>query len=487
MRFNRIFGLLLTLTVSGCGGGQPAAPAGGQAPKPDAPPPQAPSPQASSAQASSPPRAKAVHPFPDFGFLPPPAGPGKYTGPVFKLSQDYPKTKPGAQPPFMKTDFKADWQGYMSQVRDYCFEGNTDHPDLEDDFRAENNTVRRWYHMPFQHWGPSGREGVHGMTKEAEVKPQALAVSQTFDGQTYALGLYNDLAGYTIGQVWNADDPAAAFAGTSFPEGATVCKVLFVDVPPAQVPSLANPLQWNAYITTSYQTQTRHLAPVSLIQMDIMVRDSRSPTEWVMGTFQYNGQLKNAKLWNNLVPVGLMWGNDPTITDNAYTNPLPAKTRINPALKETVINATADLPPTHLGWNGRLNGPVDNPVSSCISCHMTAEYPEVSPLNPSFDPSLNSKPGDAVWMRWFTNLKGGTPFDATDPVDPARKPGSTDFSLQLAMTLQYFADWQLQDGEFAEDYAAKPVSFGTGQAPTHFVKRHAKPIVRDVPAPPAKP
>jgi hypothetical protein len=90
-------------------------------------------------------------------------------------------------------------------------------------------------------------------------------------------------------------------------------------------------------------------------------------------------------------------------------------------------------------------------------------------------------------MRWFINLKGGTPFDATDPVDPARKPGSTDFSLQLAMTLQYFADWQLQDGEFAEDYAAKPVSFGTGQAPTHFVKRHAKPIVRDVPAPPAKP
>jgi len=47
MRFNRIFGLLLTLTVSGCGGGQPAPPAGGQAPKPDAPPPQAPSPQAS--------------------------------------------------------------------------------------------------------------------------------------------------------------------------------------------------------------------------------------------------------------------------------------------------------------------------------------------------------------------------------------------------------------------------------------------------------
>ena len=55
------------------------------------------------------------------------------------------------------------------------------------------------------------------------------------------------------------------------------------------------------------------------------------------------------------------------------------------------------------------------------------------------------------------------------------------------MTLQNFADWQLQGGEFAEDYAPKPVSFGTAQAPARFVKRHAAPIVRDVPAPTSKP
>ena len=145
----------------------------------------------------------------------------------------------------------------MSQVRDYCFEGNVDHATFDEDFRAENNTVRRWYHMPFQHWGPSGREGVHGLTKEAEVQKQQLAVSQTYTGgQTYALGLYNDLAGYTIGQVWDDDDPVAKFSGVTFPFGATVCKVLFVDVPPDQVPSLANPLQWNAYTTTTYQTET---------------------------------------------------------------------------------------------------------------------------------------------------------------------------------------------------------------------------------------
>ena len=61
--------------------------------------------------------------------------------------------------------------------------------------------------------------------------------------------------------------------------------------------------------------------------------------------------------WDNLVPLGLQWGNDPDITDND-SNPQPVSTRINPQIKELVINSDAkELPPTHLGWNGRLNGP----------------------------------------------------------------------------------------------------------------------------------
>jgi hypothetical protein len=36
----------------------------------------------------------------------------------------------------------------------------------------------------------------------------------------------------------------------------------------------------------------------------------------------------------------------------------------------------------HLGWLGRLNGPVDNPQSACLSCHGTAQSPVVSPMVP---------------------------------------------------------------------------------------------------------
>ena len=328
-RFTHLWvGFLFAIGAAGCGGGQPAPPA-----EPTAKP---------AAQSAAPPRARVVRPFPDFGFLPPPHGPSKYSGPVFKLSQDYPKTKPDGLPPFMQTDFRTDWRGYMSQVRDYCFEGNVNHATFDEDFRAENNTSAA---------GTTCRSSTGG-----RAVARAFTDDQGSGGPEAATGGLADLhrrrrptrwavqrlAGYTIGQVWDDDDPVAKFSGVTFPFSATVCKVLFVDVPPDQVPSLANPLQWNAYTTTTYQTQGRHMTKVSLIQMDIMVRDSRSPTLWVMGTFQYNGQLNNPKRWNNLVPVGLMFGNDPTITDSAYSNPSVAKTMINPALKETIINPTAD-------------------------------------------------------------------------------------------------------------------------------------------------
>ena len=96
-------------------------------------------------------------------------------------------------------------------------------------------------------------------------------------------------------------------------------------------------------------------------------------------------------------------------------------------------------------------------------------------MSPTFDPSLNAKPGDAVWMRWFSNLAGGTPFDATDPVDPSRKPGSTDFSLQLAATLQNFSTWQLQDGEFATGLCRPTgvIRYGSGAGTVRQAPRRA--------------
>ena len=119
-----------------------------------------------------------------------------------------------------------------------------------------------------------------------------------------------------------------------------------------------------------------------------------------------------------------------------FTNPIPGVTKINLNLKETIINPDKnELPPTHLGWNGRLNGPADNYLSSCMSCHMTAEAPQKSPNSPLFQEPQKVPPiGSKEWMRWFQNLKCATPFDSD--------AYSTDFSLQLAASLQNFSIWK---------------------------------------------
>ncbi len=384
--------------------------------------------------------------FPDFGYQPP----SSYTGPIFKLSQNYPQKLPsGPLPAFFKllpsplsNDFEA-WRPYAEAVKQYCLEGN-----VENDWYVQKNTVRHWYHAPWQHYGPLGREGIHGLTKEAQIQSKQLAPTQTTTGQTFAVGIYNDIGGYTFGQVWKNPqdpDPSVTSRPNSFHDGTVVCKPLFADVDLSQVPFLVNPVLWQAYVTDSFDSANREIKPVALIQMDFAVRDSRIPgTGWIFGTFQYNGAVTGKPGWDNLVPVGVMWGNDPEDTGDSYTNKQPTVTKINPDLKETAINAKPELPPTHLGWNGRLDGPVDNPVSACMSCHMTAESPQLSPMNPTFQAPDKVPPvGSKEWMRWFQNEMAGTPFDA------AAK--STDFSLQLAAGIADFYDWKCnQGGVFAD-------------------------------------
>ena len=377
--------------------------------------------------------------FPDYGYQ----APSSYKGPTFTLSQNYPKALPNSVPPaFFKllpspltNDFEK-WRPYAEAVKNYCLEGNVD-----TDWYVEKNKVRAWFHAPWQHYGPLGREGIHGLTKEAQIQSKQLAATQTTTGQTYAVGIYNDIGGYTFGQVWKDPqnpDPTYTNQPNSFHDGTVVCKPLFADIDLKQVPFLVNPVLWQAYITNTFNSSDRSVKQVALIQMDFAVRDSRIPgTGWIFGTFQYNGAKTGKPGWDNLVPVGVMWGNDPENNQDTYTNKQPTVTKINPDLKQTAINSKPELPPTHLGWNGRLDGPVDNPVSACMSCHMTAESPQLSPLNPSFQ--ANPPPvGSKEWMRWFQNEMAGHPFD-TGAL-------STDYSLQLADGIANFYDWKCNQG-----------------------------------------
>jgi hypothetical protein len=398
---------------------------------------------------AAPPPASAPHllsKFPDFGYL---TGPGSYVGRTFRLSQDFPAAKPALDPAVAKIlaiDFTKDWRAYSEAIKAYALEGNVHGGAVGDDFYLEDNKVRSWYHVPWQHSGPGGREGIHGLTAEATAGKQQLAQSQKDIWQAFAVGFYNAPGGWAIGQVWA--DPAnprpELLARGGFPVGTVVAKLLFTDAPVAQVPYLTNPIEWNGYVfSTPYMVGVsngpppeRRLQTLRLIQMDVMVRDDRAKASggWVFATYVYNGAMNRVPLWNNLVPVGLSWGNDPKVVSMAAGNPQPTKTIINPDLKQTRINPNAaELPPQHLGFGMRLSGPVDNHQSACQSCHMTAEFPQISSIVPVGSTDSRGQPncpGNAGWMRWFQNVPLGQAFDG--------QALNTDDSLQMSASYSNF-------------------------------------------------
>lgn len=352
-------------------------------------------------------------PFPD-AHEQPTAG---WCGPVFKLSQSYPATRPQALPlPWAGIRFDVEPERYMRAVLDYAFEGND-----EVDWVVQKNPVRRWYHAPWMHWGEAGREFIHGLTRERHSRRQELSDRQMAEAHNWAVSVYNEIGGFTLGRVW-ADPSAPNPAAAHFAEGAVAIKLLFTDASPNDVPYLKDAPEWQAYV--SPDSTPRALTLLRLLQVDFAVRDPRADftTGWVFGTFQYDKDAGATSPWRRLTPVALTWGNDP----EAFASP-------GGALQESWVNPAAPIVryrrsmKREMGWGGRANGPVDNEKSSCLSCHATALYPATVPLTP-----------DAAALEedrrlWFQNLQ------SAQSLDPDAQP--LDYSLQLSAGLANFYSW----------------------------------------------
>ena len=201
------------------------------------------------------------------------------------------------------------------------------------------------------------------------------------------------------------------------------------------------------------------------MQVDIVVKDTQSApqTGWVFTTLVYDRNTRPGSrgVWDQMVPLGAQWGNDPRVDSAA--NP-------GAALSESWINPNAPLFATEtLGWGGRLAGPNDHGAndisvvaggqrsllrragnSSCLGCHGTSQW---NPANPakgmsSFlmplllpdpagapnagTPYLNSPaPGSSEWLRWFQNRPGDVPMDT----------GSVAGDYDLALTFRVLPAW----------------------------------------------
>jgi hypothetical protein len=310
----------------------------------------------------------------------------------------------------------------------YALEGN-----VESDWDGASNRVRPWFHVPWMHFGARGRDFARGMTRE-RTTPRAqpgrdgeLGPLQKSCFQNWAVSLFNAPAGYQIGQVWRDPDNPDVFSAV-LPEGSVAIKLLFTAANETEVPYIKGALEWDGSVheiplgdADCRSEATRKVQRLRLLQMDLAVKDRRAPvTGWVFATMAYDGNAIGATWVDRMVPVGAQWGNDPALASGEVP-------------RESWINKSINTP-QHLGYQGRLNGPVDNPRSACMSCHATAQVPARSAMTP---PSNATK---AEIARWFRNLPGEVAFDS--------RAISTDYSLQVAMGIQNFMLWKSQSGGF---------------------------------------
>lgn len=398
--------------------------------------------------------------------------PAGYKGRVFKLSQDYPNELPPIEDyPWLKIAFKnggpVDPQAYLQALLDYGLQGN-----VEVDFYVQDNKTRKWYGMPWMDWntevaadwpGTDGREFVHGLTHEFDSEGNTFAAAQPEFVDTWAQAYVNDRYAFGVGQVFcdpDNPDPGALNPDKTglndMPNGAYVIKLLFSTVNETELPTVKGAFEWDADIFLNKSPRYRNEGPLSryerkigkvrLIQIDLQVRDERSTTGWLLGTYGYDGNAKGATPWQRMVPLGLQWGNNPTVTfaetcagaDGPCSYDKLTEQWIN--LQAVKDLATPPLSFDHLGFGGRLAGPVDNPKSSCIGCHQTAGFPMV-PILPEFSPNgalhrldarAHPETSQGFRMLWFGNVPAGVVFSDSQLY-------SADYSLQLAMGLQNFA------------------------------------------------
>lgn len=409
--------------------------------------------------------------------------PAGWKGPKFKLSRNYPKQMPVCAAPWLKRKVSFDgssvnwddWRAYVQDIVDYVKEGqDLDLPD-ETGWKAQVGNDTRWFHVPWMAYdGQRGREFVHGLTNELSTALStfhegrgsgkervfgALRANAAVDPlfETWSVGMYNPCGAWSIGETFPATGEPAVHKdggqvkanGLPFQEGTVVIKILNTTADGASVPYMKGSTEWQAhahvqYGPDQYSTCERRVRKVHLIQIDLAVVDSRSPTRWVYSTLAYNGFLPGKSVLDRVEPLGIQWGNDP------HTFPAVTRAESKPPVETVLAPVNSHELPQHYGCEKRLAGAVDQQNSSCVSCHMGAYAAPPAYLNIQgvTIPAIFSFPGlctthNPANTAYFSNYRYPDPFpnaDAPQP-NPFESAIPLDSSLQLAVAFAQYATY----------------------------------------------
>lgn len=311
----------------------------------------------------------------------------KHTGlPTFQLKTDFnkiPKEGFESDLPWRKTKLNIKNQKdallLSLMLQKYVYEGmipaGVANSDLH--FNAFRNQKRYWCHMPWLQVGVNGRESVHGLTKELDLKPSPYmkSYSTVAKGTNWGVAYYNSVACDSINQIFgwtNNLKLVPNFQNIQFKDGAVSYKLLFTTSADVK---FKDAYTWKAHVSAIGQSE-RSLQPVKHLQMDISIRDAsiigtqKSNNNWIMltyyydATYDYKNEFKELlagtsnPLENMNLPIGLL-----------KMRPMGIQVGFGPLDSgDTVLFPGAETNEKY----GRLNGPADNPRSSCFSCHGTA-------------------------------------------------------------------------------------------------------------------
>jgi len=308
--------------------------------------------------------------------------PTGYKGEVFRIKAEYPRIISKPDFPWDNISYISSPEQYAYSVLNYIYQGN-----IDCNFNLYCNKDHQWYHALWMHSGVTGREFVHGLTRERAFKEGELGPKQNRLIQNWGLSIINSVGAYTYGQVWNSENQPS-LQNVLFQNGTVSAKLIFTEANDNEIPNIKNSIKWTAYINESAKGSPKVFKQLRLMQIDFLVKDERAKeTGWVAGTFIYDDTLSYVNPWYNMRLVGITWGNDPLYLQKNHNNKSLAEIWINPSINKNV-----------LGYFGRLCGPADHKHTSCLSCHSTSQYPELSASMPNIYASE-----DEI-ARWFRNL-----------------------------------------------------------------------------------
>jgi hypothetical protein len=412
------------------------------------------------------------------------ANPPPFSGPYEfrQLSHNYPKTPPShswldARPKGPIT--LANAADYMTRLKAYV------EPTLRKMIEAPADwdpASSGWYDMPWMGEGDaeSGRDAILGsFTGQIVLASSEAHKRLTEDTQNHTIIYYDPMAASTLGDIWkNIDKPS--YAAANYREGSIVVKAGGIAATPKEWPDVDGAAIWRVFRPPPQQViswyregrpsgynWTPEVTDLRVMQFDIIVKDSEAApkTGWVFTTFVYDKTApKGTGPWDQLVPLGATWGNDPEY-DGHYTGHPPGKG----GLTEFWHNPKApEYTAATLGWGGRMSGPIDiaerhgvillkpTPIqvapgtlksddaclglphttvsgpfraSGCMSCHGTSQsglgarmYP--SPLARVRLPMDGQTfclypPGSRSWASWYQDRSGREPQLLSTPAAPS--------------------------------------------------------------------